>query len=366
MPEWRLVDLNGMDGYKIQSVYEAIAKTVGAGKSPNTLILCYPSSPYVCIGVHQEVEKEVNLEYCNQRNIPVVRRRVGGGTVYLDNMQQFYQLVIKAETQILDVKSFYKKYLQPTVYVYRKYGLPAEYKPINDVVIRGRKASGNGAMTLDNSHILIGNVLLDIDYDAMVNVLKTPSEKFRDKLAKTIREWLTCLKRELGYVPDREEVKKYLIEGYKEILGINLVPGELTEEEITIWKEIESELKSEEWLYNREKDHAELLSLVSAKCTKVAGGIKICEATYKAEKLLRITMSTKDDVITEVLISGDFFMEPYTALKKLEKTLIGTRLYEEKLLEKINSFLESENVKLVGAKPEDLVKALLTAYRKVG
>ncbi len=364
--KWRLIDFDALDGYSIQTVYEAVAKYVGKGTVPNTINLCYPESPYVCIGVHQEVEKEVDLEYCEKKNLPIIRRNVGGGTVYLDDGQQFYHVIVRQEgSSVLMVRDFFKKYLQATVYAYRKFGLPAEYKPINDVVINGRKASGNGAATIYNSSVLIGNIIMDLNVEEMARIIRAPSEKFRDKLAKTMQEWMTSLKRELGYLPDRRKVKEYLIEGYQETLDISLEEGELTSGEERLWREIREKIKRKDWLYSREKKHEELLSWVKAKCVKVAGGIMVCEATYKGEKMLRITLGSKDDVITDILISGDFFLSPPETLEQLEEELRGTRLEEGELKEKIQGFMKEKKVDLTGIRAEDIVKALMDAKKKI-
>ena len=120
------------------------------------------------------------------------------------------------DSQIIPVtvEGIFKKLLGITVYVYRKLGLPAEFKVLNDVVVNGRKISGNGAGEFgDNTVILVGNIILDLDYDSMAHVLKVPSEKFRDKMVKSMREWVTSIKKELGYVPSSEQIKKLLVEG---------------------------------------------------------------------------------------------------------------------------------------------------------
>ena len=53
------------------------------------LILLAPAEPYVCLGYHQDAEQEVDLAYCHDHDIPVFRREVGGGAVFLDGQQLF-------------------------------------------------------------------------------------------------------------------------------------------------------------------------------------------------------------------------------------------------------------------------------------
>jgi lipoate-protein ligase A len=57
-----------------QLLYHALPRIGREG-----LNLLSPASPYVCIGYFQDVEQEVDLEYCREHGIPVFRREVGGG-----------------------------------------------------------------------------------------------------------------------------------------------------------------------------------------------------------------------------------------------------------------------------------------------
>ncbi len=365
--EWRSLDLGKKDGYYIQSVYEAVARAVTERKSPNTLILVHPESPYVCIGVHQELEKEVDTDYCFHHSIPIVRRQTGGGAVYLDSDQQFYQIILRRDDPSvpMGVEAFYRKFLQPTVNVYRKYGLDAQYSPINDVLIKGRKASGNGAVTFDDALVLIGNVIFDIDVTAMVNILKVPSEKFRDKMVESLDRYMTSFKRELKSVPERSEVKEYLTKEYENLTGQPLVKGELTGMEEEYLGEVIGRLKSEEWLHKTSRRRERLLSLVKAKCTKVAGGVMVCEASFKADKLIRITLETVNGRIGDILISGDFFYEPEEALGELEEELRGLKIRKKILTQKIGEFFQKRNIKLAGVTAKDFAEAILTAQSKV-
>jgi lipoate-protein ligase A len=365
--EWRVLNLGRKDGYYIQSVYEAVAQAVTEKTSPNTLILIYPESPYVCIGVHQELEKEVDSTFCQRHNIPIVRRQTGGGAVYLDSEQQFYQVIIHKDDPAIPIgiEAFYRKFLQPTVSVYRRFGLPAEYRPVNDVVINGRKASGNGAVTLDDALVLIGNVICDINVDTMADVLKVPSEKFKGKLVQSLKTYMTSLKKETGTVPERELLTQYLTEEYETLLGVLLVQGELTEKENDYLSEIITKLKSSDWLNKTSRRRERLLSLVKAKCTKIAGGVMVCEASHKAEKLIRITLETVNGRISDILISGDFFYEPEEALGELEEELKGMKIRKKVLTQKIEEFFEKKGVQTAGVTAKDFVEAIITAQSKV-
>ena len=359
MEEWRLIDLGPREPYMAQCFYEAVAICVDRGTSPNTLIITTPSSPYVCIGYHQRLEEEIDVDYCRSRGLPIIRRGQGGGAVYLDSGQVFYQLVAHEDSRVVpgDVEELFEKCLAATVHVYRSLGVPAEYKPINDVVVRGKKISGNGAGRLGKAVILVGNVILDWDFDSLVRVLKVPDEKFRDKMAKSMREWLTSLKQELGYVPPLERIKELIAEGFERALGIRLVRGEPTPEEIRVYEEVVlPKHKSREWLYLPEERHP---WVQPGRVVKIADGVRVVSVAHKARKMIRLTAELLGDKILDVIIAGDFFAVPSEAIKELEEALRGCRLVEEELKGKIEAFYARTGVKTPGMKPEDLLDALL-------
>lgn len=90
------------------------------------------------------------------------------------------------------------------------------------------------------------------------------------------------------------------------------------------------------------------------------------EHDYKVPggKLLRIKMTVEDDKISSILIMGDFFLHPEDTIVAIEKSLIGVNLGREGLLRSINSAMADKSAVLIGAAPEDIVNAILTASRK--
>jgi lipoate-protein ligase A len=356
---WRLLDLGELDPLEAQTLYEAVALAIDRDTAPNTIILCYPSKPYVCLGFHQELEKEIDLDFCQKKKLPIIRRPVGGGAVYLDGEQQFYQIIASEQSPFVPsvVDKFFEKFLEATVYTYRSLGVAAAYKPINDVIVNGRKISGNGAGKIGKAAVLTGDIILDLNYGAMAKVLKVPDEKFRDKLARSMEEWVSSLKRELGYVPPRSKVKTLLIEGYEKN-GIKLTPGVLTAEERRIFvEEVRPKHLSREWLYMPELRHPKLLRRV----VKVTGDVRVVEASYKTKKMVRVTMEIAYNQIKDILLSGDFFMIPEDMLPKLEVELVGSPLNHRELSQRLKKFYERTKVQAPGVMPEDFVKAIMKA-----
>jgi lipoate-protein ligase A len=72
------------------------------------------------------------------------------------------------------------------------------FKPVNDIIANGRKISGNGAAEIGDTQVLVGNFIVNFNFEMMSKVLRVPDEKFRDKVFKTLSENLTTIPRETG------------------------------------------------------------------------------------------------------------------------------------------------------------------------
>lgn len=279
-----------------------------------------PKQPYVCIGLHQDAEQEVDLSACRERKLPVFRREVGGGAVYLDGRQIFFHLVLHRENPLAagDKLSFYKRLLAPVVETYKDLGVPARFKPVNDIVTeKGQKISGTGVAEIEDYIILVGNLIADFDYETMVKILKVPDEKYRDKIYSSLRENLTTLKRETGRDFSIDELAGPLISRFSEVLG-PLEPAELPGKVVAKKEELKPAFLSEEWIYRKGKRNRAEREL------KISGDVQVVQRVHKAPGgLLRGLLVIRDGVYEQVTFSGDFFCYPGDAVNRLEVMLTG-------------------------------------------
>jgi lipoate-protein ligase A len=344
----KLYDLGHVPWLDSQLLYHALPRLGQEG-----LILLAPAEPYVCIGYHQDAEQEVDLAYCRAQGIPVFRREVGGGAVYLDGRQLFYQLVIRQDNPLVpgDKAGFYHKFLAPVVGAYGDLGLDVHFRPVNDIVTaQGRKISGNGAAEIGEYVVLVGNLIADFDYETMVRVLRVPEAKFRDKVFKSLRENLTTLRRELGEVPPWAALRAALVRYFEMVLG-PLLPAPLPEALQQQAAALAPTYTSEEWLLRprRQTDQG--------RRVKIAAGVEVAQYQHKAPGgLIRGTVETLEGRIVSVEISGDFFLYPAASLVGLERYLTGVRL--EQVAGLIESFHRAEGIESPGVTPHDLALAL--------
>ena len=112
----------------------------------------------------------------------------------------------------------------------------------------------------------------------MVRILKVPNEKFRDKIASSLRERLGTIKGFLGELPDRQKVKNILIKNFEESLDITLRREKtLLPKEKEIDQELLMQYKSDEWL--NIIDHRRT-DLMQKRKVKISASTQIYESVY--------------------------------------------------------------------------------------
>jgi len=340
-----LFNLGKVPWAESQLMYHALAKL-----GRESLCLVSPATPYVCIGFHQDVEQEVDLEFCRNNDIPVFRREVGGGAVYLDGNQLFFQLIIQRDNPIAPkrIDAFYKKFLQPVIEVHRRIGLDAQYKPVNDLVIETRKISGTGAAEIGDSIVFVGNLILDFDYDMMSRVLKIADEKFRDKVRKTIEGNLSTIRRELGEQKykqwDERTLNHMMVEEFEKLLG-PLTPSNKNDALIAKMKALETAMINDAWLFQKGKR-------VEGRVVKVRSGLNVVQRMHKAAGgLIRVEFTVEDGKYKSVTISGDFFCFPRDSVDRLAVMLENCSA--DNVSNIVSDFYQTEEFEIPGVTVDD-------------
>ena len=346
----RLYNLGKVPWNESQLIYHALAEL-----GQEALSLVSPATHYVCIGFHQDLEQEVDLEYCSANHIPVFRRDLGGGAVYLDGNQLFFQLILKKDNPAVPKRkdTFYKKFLQPIINVYRQIGIPAEYKPINDVIVGTRKISGTGAGEIGDCIVFVGNLILDFNYETMARVLKVPDEKFRDKIHKTLKDNISTIRRELGEKEaaqwDEDSLNNLMAEEFRKLLG-PMKPCERDEELQSKMYDLRTRMINDDWLHQKIKQ--------KEGCdVKIRAGINVVHKMHKAlGGLIRADFEVIEGKFANTHLSGDFFCFPEEAVEWFEDSLEGQPIEEAQgILSKIYS---GKDIDTPGIGVDDWIKVL--------
>jgi len=251
MLKWRLLLGEGSAEWNM-AVDEALLELRKASRSPSTLRLYVFKPSAVTIGYFQKIAEAVNLEYAKSRGIPVVRRPTGGGSVYHDeNGEVTYSIVAMVGEVPRDIEESYRVICAGVVYALEELSLEAEFVPINDVVVRGRKISGSAQLRRGDAVLQHGTLMYATDLETLASVLKAPKEKLVSKGATSILERVTTVSRELGRRVTKDEVVRAMIKGFSRALGVEFVEGQLTPEERRLAEKLLEKYRSREWNYKR-------------------------------------------------------------------------------------------------------------------
>lgn len=243
---WRLIVLEPVDCYIRCAIDEVLLKSVGECRSPNTLRFLSIKPPSVSIGYFQKIKDVVNIDECKKLGIDIARRPSGGGAIYQDYRGEItYAIVIKSHDKLvkgLDIEETYSKLLQWLINALRKLGLNAKHKPPNDIVIDGKKISGNAQSRKYGAILQHGTILIKTYKNIMAKVLKVNAEKL---------EKITGIEDELKRKIDRNMLIKELAKSFKETYNIKLVESNFTEYEVELIGELKKKYSSPKWIFKR-------------------------------------------------------------------------------------------------------------------
>ncbi len=253
--QWRLLDTGLNDAFYNMALDEAIAVARSRNLVPNTLRFFRWEPSAVSIGYFQGMDEEVDTAACDEKGVDYIRRRTGGGAVYHDRDGELtYSMFINQNHRLVsaDFQESYETLCSGLVSGLRLLGVQAEFKPINDIVVGGRKVSGNAQTRGLNVVHQHGTVLVEVDPSLMFAVLKVPNEKIRDKMIKSVEERVTSLHTILGRDVDFDKLKRALIEGFEASFKVRLVQGTLTKFEEQRAEALRTEKYSRrEWNFRR-------------------------------------------------------------------------------------------------------------------
>lgn len=353
MKEWRLLDTGQLPASHNMTLEFVLLNSRQNNWSPNTLHFLQFRPHTALVGYHQAVELEVEEEYCLQNNIEINRRISGGGCIYMDEGQLGWEVTAAKDTPGIprNLNEMYRVLCECAIAGMDKLGVKAKYRPINDIEVEGRKISGTGGSENDDSFIFHGTLLNDIDIETMIKCLKLPLKKLDDKQVQSFKKRVISVREILGYLLPIEDVKKAMIEGFSEVLGIKLLPGGLTPEEQDLFAKELPRFQSDQWIKGIRNIRQD--SSLQVTDHKAPGGlIRVSLVLDKSRQLIK-----------SAFITGDFFAYPENTILDLESALKNTSIRADKLEENIFGFFANRATTIPGVSSEDMFAAVLAAVQ---
>ena len=181
--------------------------------------------PTVIFGRNQLIASEVNVDYCREHGIAFYRRRSGGGCVYADKDNIMFSYITRSD----EVQTTFTAYTSAVAAMLCGLGLNASASDRNDVLIDGRKVSGNAFYHIPGRSIVHGTMLFDTNMEHMLNAITPSREKLTSKGVESVRSHITTLREHLSM--DIESFKRHVRETLCDG-DIQLTANDVTEVEL--------------------------------------------------------------------------------------------------------------------------------------
>lgn len=243
----RLIHMGRIPGWQTQAVYHTVAELM-TEDTPDTIIISQPSDTYVCLGYHQILDHVFDRAVCEEKNIPIIRRKVGGGGSYLDPDQLFYQCVFHASRIPANSEKVYKQTLTPVVNaLLHFFDVKVELNGTHEIEMKGKRIAGIGGGQIGEASVVVGNILFDFNFDSMASVWSVPNEQFRDLGKQAMKDHIITLD-DIGSVLSMDTIANQLIKEYENYFQRKLNPGGMTIDEIERAGQVGAFLRSESFL----------------------------------------------------------------------------------------------------------------------
>jgi len=343
---FRLLDTGVRHGRMNVALDQALIEGHRAGLTPNTLRFL-EFSPSVLVGRHQDLSRELDLDFCSAHGIDVGRRVTGGGAIYLDRGQLGWELVCSRATLGGGaLATLAAQVCTAAAQGLARLGVDARFRPRNDLEVGGRKIGGTGGFFDGDTVFYQGTVLLDVAPEMMFGALRIGADK-RARHAVQPAARITTLRAELGdRAPDHAAVKAVLAAGFAEAFDLELVAAGLRVEEIAAAGELfRGEIGSADFVYEIDQPGAGQAWRSATVDTR--GGLVTVHLRLAPGPATRLE---------RVLFSGDFFITPPRLLYDLEQALAEVELSE--VAGRVKNFIALAQPEILSITAEDLIAVI--------
>ncbi len=155
--------------------------------STGPILFVYVNDPCVVIGRHQNPWVECNMPAMREAALPLVRRISGGGTVYHDPGNINFSFLAQQDHYDLDAQ--FTLVLRSLAAL----GVEALRNERNDLVLGGRKVSGNAFRHSRGNSLHHGTLLVEADLTRLVSYLAAPATEIQTRAIASVRSTVVNL-----------------------------------------------------------------------------------------------------------------------------------------------------------------------------
>ncbi|HSU55378.1 MAG TPA: lipoate--protein ligase family protein [Candidatus Dormibacteraeota bacterium] len=156
-----------------------------------------PTCYFVVVGYGNQVNSEVNVDYCREHRIPILRRCTGGGTVLQGPGVLNYSLVLRADpASPCHSISAANRYIlnRNSLALTKQLQLRVEMRGQTDLAVDGLKICGNAQRRSRNFLLFHGSFLLNMDLLLIEKTLRMPSKQPEYRESRSHSDFLMNLK----------------------------------------------------------------------------------------------------------------------------------------------------------------------------
>lgn len=255
---------------------EALLEWHSAGKIRPTIRFYGWEPATLSIGYFQKVEKEINIEAVKEYGLGFVRRPTGGrGVLHEDELT--YSVIVSEDHPKMPkgVTESYRVISQGVLEGFRNLGLDAYFavpktKEEEDVlksprsavcfdapswyelVVEGRKVAGSAQTRQKNVILQHGSIILDIDENKLFDLFKFSNERVRERMQKGFSKKAVAINELSNKKVSIMDAEIAFKDGFEKGLDIDLVPYELSNEELAYVEQLsEKRYRNDEWNFRR-------------------------------------------------------------------------------------------------------------------
>ena len=199
----------------------------------------------IVIGKNQDAWKECQISRIEEDGAVLARRISGGGAVYHDLGNLNFTFLVSKENYDLE------KQMRVLLLAVQKLGIHAEASGRNDILVDGKKFSGNAFHMHKNRCYHHGTLMVDVNFDALGKYLNVSKKKLESKGIASVRSRVTNLK---SYRPDLtiDMLKGAVKEAFEEVYELKaetILEEDLDQAQI---QEYYGKYSSWDWVYGRQ------------------------------------------------------------------------------------------------------------------
>lgn len=348
--KFRVLDTGVLEGRLNIAIGQAIIERHQQGLVADTLrFLRFP--PTALVGRHQALGQEIDLEYCAENEIGVARRITGGGAIFMEPGLLGWELVFdRRSLGINSLPELTRAICQAAADGITRLGVPARFRPRNDIEVDGRKISGTGGFFDGNTLFFQGTVLVDMNPEVMVNALRVPQAKLAKRALDSAQKRVVTLRELMGEsTPDLPFIQQSLTAAFAEHFGRSVFTESLSEAERELAQRLfYEEIGTDDFVNGIDEPVAASGDLSGTQTA--AGGV------IKAHLRLQ---GPAQNLIRAALFSGDFFVTPPRVIFDLESHLRG--VYLDDVENVVSEFFEDAGVEVLSVSPDDFIAAIQDA-----